>query len=99
MTIVFPWSASRRYSGRASITLEPNHRSVSRNPIRDGGWKSVTTQRNVPILVASKYDVPLPRGPSEVWPHRRNKPVRCIQVPARQVGNPVEHGLHGPVDR
>jgi hypothetical protein len=26
---------SRKYSGRAPITAEPNHRSVSRNPIRD----------------------------------------------------------------
>jgi hypothetical protein len=30
--------------------------------------------------VASKYAVPLPMGTSEVWPHLRNKPVRCIQV-------------------
>ena len=73
-------SASRKYSGRASITGEPNHRSVSRNPIRDGGSKQVTSPRKVPILVASKYAVPLPMGTSEVWPHLRNKPVRCIQV-------------------
>jgi hypothetical protein len=66
---------------RASIRSEPNHRSVSRNPIREDGWKSVTSPRKVPIRDASKYGVPSPRGPSEVCPDRRNKPVRCIQVP------------------
>ena len=41
-------------TGRASISFKPNHRSLSRKPIRTGGSNATTSPRNVPILVASK---------------------------------------------
>ena len=63
----------RMTSVAASITSEPNQRSVSRETIRL--WLVVGySPWNVPILVASKYAVPRARGPSEICPDLRNKP-------------------------